>query len=78
MKKTDLIRLLKEARDTEERAVPIYLEHLSSAIFWTGISKEGTEEARRILGILAAESEGHKKVVLDLLKKASEADKDVI
>lgn len=78
MKKEDLIKLLKEARDTEENAVPIYLGHLSSAIFWAGISKEKAEEARAILRTLASESDGHKKVVLQLLKKVTEAKKDVI
>lgn len=78
MKKTEFIKLLKEAKDTEETAVPIYLGHLSSAVFWTGIGKEEAAEMRKILEALASESKGHKETVLKLIEQAREVPGDVI
>jgi len=76
LKKQELLKMLKEAYDTEEMSIPIYMRHLKSAVFWTGIDKEKTDKIRKILGELASGSEGHKKVVVDLINEIKESKKD--
>lgn len=78
MNRNDLLKLLKDAKEVEEHAVPIYVKHLSSAVFWTGISREKAEEARKILNKLASDSMGHKNVVLQLISKINQAAEDDI
>lgn len=66
MDKTDkekLIELLKSALIAEEKAVPIYNQHLKSAVFWAGLPEDKAAELRKVLELLAKESVAHKMIV---------------
>lgn len=78
MEKQELLNILKEALDAEEKGVLIYKRHLESAIFWTGISKNKIQRAKELLEDLAQGSAGHKKAVERLIKETKEKDKDAI
>ena len=64
-----ILKMLKEARNTEQGAIPIYMKHLESAIFWTGIPQSNVSKAKKILRRLAAESAAHKVVVEKLITR---------
>ncbi len=70
--KKKLFGLLKQALDSEEKAVPIYNHHLESAVFWTGLSEDKAKELREVLRLLAKESIEHKIAVEKMLLKLCE------
>lgn len=76
IKKDALLELLKKGLDGEERAVPIYMGHLKTAVFWAGLEEKEAEEVKRILEQLAIESVGHKKMVLELIDYMERLGKD--
>ena len=76
IKKEELLELLKRGLDGEEKAIPIYTQHLKSAVFWAGMKEKEAQEARRILERLATESVGHKKIVNGLIDSVERSDKD--
>lgn len=67
--KEELLSLLKKARVTEERAIPIYTKHLESAVFWAGLSEDAVKRAKEVLHRLAVESEAHKFAADRMIKK---------
>lgn len=69
IEKQELLKTLQKALATEEKAIPIYMKHLSSAIFWTGIDADRIKKARKLLSRLAEETTYHKKVVGELIEK---------
>lgn len=76
IKKDELLRLLKKGLDGEEKAIPIYMQHLKSAMFWGGLPEKDAQEIKSALERLAVESVGHKKIVLDLIDHVEGAGKD--
>ena len=76
MSREELLAILEEARLAEEKAIPIYVKHLSAAVFWTGASKEKTEKIKETLRLLAEESEKHKKMVEHLIVELKKEGKD--
>lgn len=74
--KQELVRNLKEALQLEEKSIQIYTDHISAALPWTGIGKESAEKIRKTLSVLGRDSEGHKKIVLNLIKKVEEDSRD--
>ena len=72
MNKTAVLKLIDEATLLEEEAVPIYADHISTALAWSGISQRGAMEIRDYLVILKRDSEFHAKAfrsVKDMLTK---------
>lgn len=70
--KKELLSILEDAKIAEEKAIPIYAKHISSAVFWTGIKQEDIDKIKGTLHTLADESKKHKKMVehlIDLVKK---------
>lgn len=74
--KEELIRMLTDAQLDEERAVPVFLRHLSTAIFWTGVTRQKSLKAKAFFEGLSNDSERHKKIVSDLLSKIKEDSRD--
>lgn len=70
--KQELLKHLKDALQMEEKSIQIYTEHISAALPWTGIKKEEGDKIRKSLFVLGRDSEGHKKIVLNLIKKVEE------
>lgn len=59
MNKEELNKKIDIAVMKEEEAVPIYTEHISTTIFWAGLSKESVQKIKGYLKILRNESLGH-------------------
>jgi len=76
IEKEALLKILKEAIDAEEKGILIYTKHLESAIFWIGIGKEKIQKAKELLGRLAQESVGHKRIVAELIEEIKGKDRD--
>lgn len=76
MTKQELLKKLKEALQMEEKSIQIYTDHISAALPWTGIKKEEAQKIRKSLSVLGKDSEGHKKIVLSLIKKVEEDSRD--
>jgi hypothetical protein len=75
IKKEELLNMLEDAKVAEEKAIPIYTRHLSSAVFWTGLEEERVKRMKILLNQLSKESQGHIKVVeylIDLVKKENQ------
>ena len=73
--KNELIKILEEALIAEEKAIPIYMKHLATAVLWTGMEKVDMEKIRTTMSVLLVESEGHKNTVLDLLDRIKSGGK---
>lgn len=71
-----LLSKLKKGQIAEEKAIPIYTKHLSSAIFWTGIDKECQDDVRNILKRLADESRGHKEILRSTIEKINKDERN--
>lgn len=76
IQKQELLRILQNALAAEEKAIPIYMKHLSSAIFWTGIDADRIKKAKKLLSRLAEGSTYHKKVVGELIEKIEKENKN--
>lgn len=76
IKKDELLKLLKKGLDGEEKAIPIYMEHLKSALFWAGMGEKEAKEVKGIFEKLVNDSVGHKKIVLDLIDRVERSGKD--
>lgn len=70
--KQELLKILKNALDAEEKAIPIYAKHLETAVFWTGINKDNIKKAKDLLKQLANETDNHKNIIINLIKKIRE------
>ncbi|MDD5613999.1 MAG: hypothetical protein PHQ54_02875 [Candidatus Omnitrophica bacterium] len=62
------IAILKEAQNLEERVIPLYMQHLESAIFWTGLDKITIGKVRGMLKRLSDDSKRHKAIVDNIIK----------
>ena len=74
--KIELVGILKRSLIEEEKAIPVYMKHLKTAVTWTDISKEDVERIRTTMSVLLEESEGHKRTVQFLLDTIEGGDKD--
>lgn len=74
--KKELISILEKALIAEERAIPIYMKHLKTAVFWTGAAEEDIKRIRKVMSVLLEESERHKKTVETLIDKVKSGGKD--
>lgn len=76
IERSELIKILESALSAEERSIPIYVEHLQSAVFWLGMEPGKIENIKATFRHLAEDSERHCGVVLSLLKRVREGGKD--
>jgi len=76
IKKEELKRLIKDAMDKEEKSIPIYMNHLRTAVFWIGLKDKDVKKVKDAFVDLASKSAGHKKVLEELLKKIEGSPKD--
>lgn len=76
MKKQELLGILKEALDKEEKSIPVYMKHLQSAVFWTGINEDKAQKAKELLAELAHGSVIHKGTIEELIKEVQGQDRD--
>ena len=77
MTREELIGRLKQLRDEEELAIPIYTQHLKSTFFLSSFKPETREEIKSMLLTLAEESETHARMFEAIIKKVKESERDV-
>ncbi len=77
MTREELKTRLRQLRDEEERAIPIYVQHLESTFFLSSFKPEAQKKIKAMLRTLAVESEGHARMFEALLKKVEEPGRDV-
>lgn len=74
--KGDLVKKIDEAINTEEFVVPIYSNHLQSAVFWSGFDKKKQKIIIGYLKTLTDDSEIHAKT-LKMIKKIICSEKTI-
>lgn len=77
MTRDELIAQLKQLRNEEELAIPIYAQHLESTFFLSSVKPEAQKEIKEMLLTLAMESEVHARMFEDVIKKVKDSDRDV-
>lgn len=75
--RSEMIACLKENLKIEEKALPIYSQHLQSTLFFSSFSQNDKDKIVNVIKTLQTESLGHKKVYETLIQKIEESDKDV-
>jgi len=76
MKREELLQTLKQALNTEEKAIPIYSKHLETAVLWTGIPKDKISKIKQILEQLLEDTKRHKETVTKMIQYVNEGGKD--
>ncbi|MFH1395239.1 MAG: hypothetical protein ABIH09_03695 [Candidatus Omnitrophota bacterium] len=76
MKKSELLKYLKEAVMAEERVIPIYEKHLKSAIFWIRMDEDKAEKVRQMMEKMIQDSKRHWKITKSLMEQVSKEDRD--
>ena len=66
MEKNNLLKKIDEAISTEDMAMPIYVKHLKSGIFWSGLNKEKKDLIKKNLEILEIETLQHAKMLQEI------------
>jgi len=61
-----IIIKLTEAIVKEEQAIPIYVEHIASTLFWSALNKEKQDKIKELLQILATDSAEHAKMLKEI------------
>ncbi len=74
IEKNLLLSMIKEALISEEEAIPVYMKHLESAVFWTGISKDKADKIREGLELLSRETKMHKRMLEMIMEKVQEKE----
>lgn len=73
-----LLQFLRKAMDAEEKAIPIYMKHLETTVFWAGMEKDATEFTKKEFMRFAKESSVHKKIVGELIERIEKDPRDAI
>lgn len=77
MKKDQLIKELGKCLLVEDRAIPIYSQHIENTLFLSKFSKEDREKVKKVLNILRADSMRHRNIFQALIEKVKGSDKNV-
>lgn len=75
--KKELLKMLDDAIALEDRSIPVYMRHLKTAMFWSGLPAAQREQVRIQLGILQKESQRHSALLGELRQKVEKEGRDV-
>jgi hypothetical protein len=75
--KKELLKLIDEAIDLEDKSIPVYMKHLGTALFWSGLPKWERHQLDVYLNVLAKESAKHSVRLAALKEKIEKGGKDV-
>ncbi|MDD5566070.1 MAG: hypothetical protein PHG31_04195 [Candidatus Omnitrophica bacterium] len=76
MRKEELLIALREVLNAEEKSIPIYMQHLESAVFWAGWDEATVKRIKESFRYLAQESIRHKGILLELIGKIRRGSRD--
>lgn len=77
MTKKEILKLIDEAIDLEEKSIQIYRKHLDTALFWSGLPEWERKQLNMYLNVLAKESVKHAMRLDALKEKTEKGGKDV-
>ncbi len=77
MTKEELLKVIDDAIDLEERSIRIYRKHLDTALFWSGLPELKRDQINMHFNFLATESSKHWAKLAALRKKIEKGGKDV-
>ena len=75
--KNELLKMIDNAINLEEKSILIYKKHLDTALFWSGLQKEKQSRLRKSLNTLAKESGKHFAKLNTLKEAIKKEEKDV-
>ena len=76
IRKDELLRLLKEGIDAEEKSIPVYMDHLGAALFWVGMEPDKAAKIQEAFKHLASCSRRHKEILTGIAGKVREGGRD--
>ena len=77
IRKEELLEHLRQNQDIEEKAIPIYKQHLNDTLFLSGFSEEAQKKIAEVLEILETDTEIHRKMFEGMIKKIEASEKHV-
>ena len=75
--KKEFLKMIDDAIDLEDKSIPVYLKHLHTALFWSGLSDWERRQLHISLNILAKESAKHSAKLTALRQQIETGGKDV-
>jgi|GEM_PF-454796 len=75
--KKELLKMVDEAIDLEDKSIPVYMKHLNTALFWSGLPEWERKQLNIYLNVLAKESGKHSVKLNALRDKVEKGGKDV-
>lgn len=75
--KNELLKLLDDSIDLEEKSIQVYNKHLKTALFWSGLPEDERRQLNIYLSMLAKESSKHSARLSALKEKVEKEGKDV-
>ncbi len=75
--KKELLKMIDDAIDLEEKSIPVYMKHINTALFWSGLPEWERKQLGIYLNMLAKESGKHSVKLNSLKKKIEQGGKDV-
>ena len=76
IRKDELLQLLKEGIDAEEKSIPVYMNHLGAALFWVGMEPDKAAKIQEAFRHLASCSARHKEILTGIVERVKEGDRD--
>ncbi len=77
MTKNELLDFLKQCLNAEEKAIPLYTQHLSNTLFLSGFKPEEQTKIKELLLLLHRESEFHARTYHQLIETVQGAEENV-
>lgn len=72
-----LLHQLKENRDKEDKALPLYAQHLSNAMFLSSALEADQHKIKEILQTLSEDSQRHRQMYQAMIDRIEREGKDV-
>jgi hypothetical protein len=76
MKKDDIVKLLSEAAQLEERNGTFASRFLSDDYDWCGVSEEKVKKVQNILKVMCSQALSHKTALFNLSGMIEESERD--
>ncbi|HNW44310.1 MAG TPA: hypothetical protein PKI19_07375 [Elusimicrobiales bacterium] len=75
--KEELLKLIEDAINLEDKSIQIYHKHLKTALFWSGLPESKRAQLNTYMHVLSAESGKHSARLNALKAKIEKGEKNV-